>query len=259
MLDDVRQIMTEAGAIALRYYDGLAEKKVQFKSDADLVTEADKEVEQFLHDRLRARFPGAGFRGEEGTGDGHTGDRHFIVDPIDGTTSFVHGIPFFSISVALKEMGQTVLGAVYAPALDDFYAAERGKGARKNGQALRVSQTETLINALGATGFACVRQRVTPNNLALFNDAVFKLRGIRRLGSAALDLCLVAEGKFDLYWELNIMPWDIAAGVLIVEEAGGRVTDLEGGRAYETCHRVLATNGLLHDQFLALARAALED
>ena len=204
---------------------------------------------------MQKLFPDLGFLGEEGTaGSRPTGGRYFVVDPIDGTTNFIHGLPHYCISLAYKEQGRTVLGAVYVPYFDDFYHAMPGQGACRNGERIRVSRTTTLINALGATGFACVRQRVANDNVPIFSRAIYELRGVRRLGSAAIDMCMVAEGKFDLYWEINIRPWDIAAGALLVQEAGGRVTDLDGGSAYEERDQVVGSNGLLHEAFLDLVR-----
>jgi len=258
MIAELQGILRDAGKIARRHFGNLSEGQVEFKSEADLVTVADREVEAYLRQRLAQLCPDAGFVGEEGTAANRTGDgRWFLVDPIDGTTSFVHGIPYYSISLALKEKGRTVLGMVYLPEFDELYHAEPGRGAWKNGtKRLSVSRTDRLIHALGATGFACVRARIKPDNLPIFNRAIYRIRGIRRLGSAAIDLCLVAEGKFDLYWEIHIQPWDIAAAALIVQEAGGRVTDLDGGPEFELRREILATNGLVHDAFLELVREA---
>lgn len=247
-IESLRTVVREAGEISLQHF-GCVRDSVEFKSAADLVTHVDRAVEDFLRERLAVAFPGVGFLGEESGGERPTG-RYFVVDPIDGTTSFVHGIPFYSVSVALKEDRSTLAGVVFAPALGDLYCATRGGGAWKNGQRIRVSETDRLINALAATGFACVRQRKTPNNLPLFCHLVERLRGVRRLGSSAVDLCLVAEGTLDFYWEMNIMPWDIAAGVLILREAGGTVTDFEGGDRSEETHEIVATNGLLHEAFM---------
>lgn len=252
------EILHAAGDITRRHFGTLREQDIEFKSEADLVTPIDREVEDFLRERLRQLCPDAGFLGEESAGHGEPfGDRGFVVDPIDGTASFVHSIPYYSISLAYKEHGQTVLGMVYLPEFGDLYYAERGGGAWKNGsRRLHVSRTDRLINAMGSTGFACVRARLKPDNLPIFNAAIYRIRGIRRLGSAAIDLSFVAEGRFDLYWEINISPWDIAAGILLVQEAGGTVTDLDGGPDAEGRRQILATNGALHPAFLDLVRAA---
>ncbi len=245
----------EAGALSLRWFEGAERNEVSFKGETDLVTVADREVEAFLCRRLHEILPDAGMLGEEGTDTRPAaGGRHFVVDPIDGTTSFFHGLPNYGVSVALKEGGATVFGAVYAPAFGHMYHAVAGGGAWKDGVRLRVSRTERLIDALAATGFGCVRARMKPDNLPLFTEAIYRLRGIRRFGAAALDLCLVAEGRLDLYWEMCVQPWDIAAGMLIVREAGGTATDLAGGGEAETRRQVLSSNGLLHAEFLELVR-----
>ena len=236
-----------AGRLSLDFFDRRdgSGPAVEYKGETDLVTAADRRVEEFLRERLGQILPDAGFLGEEGTDTRAAGGggRHFVVDPIDGTVSFVHGLPNYAVAVALKEGGETVFGAVYCPPLDQMYHAVAGGGAWKDGRRLQVSGTDELLKALAATGFACVRARRQPDNLPIFTRAIYKLRGIRRFGSAALDLCLVAEGKLDLYWEICIQPWDIAAGTLILREAGGRVTDLDGhgGAAAEQHREILAT------------------
>lgn len=258
MVSQLAEIMRAAGELSLRHFGRLQASQIEFKHETDLVTAADRDVELFLLERLRELAPDAGFMGEEKSGgDRPLGDRYFVVDPIDGTTSFVHGLPYYSVSVAYKEHGETVLGMVHLPCFGDTYHAEPGKGAWKNGKTrLQVSTSDRLIDALGATGFACVRARLKPDNLPIFSEAIYRIRGIRRLGSAAIDLCYVAEGKFDLYWEINIQPWDIAAGALIVTEAGGTVSDLDGGPGQEARRQILATNGHLHTDFLDLIRTA---
>jgi len=220
----------------------------------DLVTRVDRDLEESIRTDLAQAFPDVAFYGEEGAY-GALADypRVFIVDPLDGTTSFVHGHPFYSISIAYREDGTTRLGVVALPAFGETYWAQRGAGAFHDGRRLRVSDTAVLIESLAATGFACVRARLKPDGLPLFNDLIYRIRGIRRCGSAAIDLCYVAEGRYDLYWELHLQPWDTAAGVLMVREAGGRVTDLGGGPEHEPRRHLVASNGLVHDEFLAVA------
>jgi myo-inositol-1(or 4)-monophosphatase len=262
MLQEILHIVRDAGAIAHRHFGHLAKSDIEFKSAADLVTPIDREVEAFLRQRLLALMPDAGFVGEESGSsvtDAAVG-RHFVVDPIDGTNNYVHGIPFYSISLALKENGRTILGVVHLPEPGTTYHAELGKGAWKDGQVrLQASNTSRLIHALASTGFACIRQRLETDSLVIFNAAVHEVRDIRRFGSAAIDLCMVAEGTVDLYWESNIKPWDIAAGTLILEEAGGRVTDLDGGPDQESRQQIVASNGPLHPAFLELVRRVRPD
>lgn len=254
MKQSLQRIIRDAGAEVLDWRQKLTASHVSYKSEADLVTEADRAIERRLRRDLAEWFPDFGFVGEEGGTHGNP-DKYFLVDPIDGTTSFVHGIPYYSVSVAVKQNGETTHGFVFAPALDQFFQAQKGGGAFCNGRQLHVSSTDTLIRALVATGFACVRQRIKPDNLPLFNDIIPRVRGVRRLGSAALDLCLVAQGVLDLYWEMNIQPWDVAAGTLIVREAGGTVTDFAGEGETETNHQILASNSRLHESFLQRIRA----
>lgn len=254
MNDRLKSIILEAGDELQQWRERFNPDQIDFKSEADLVTQADRAIEERLRRELATAFPDFGFVGEEG---GRSGDaeKYFLVDPVDGTTSFVHGIPYYSISIAVKQHGETTHGVVLAPALGQLFQAEKGGGATCNGSSLHVSQTAELIHALGATGFACVRQRVKPDNLPLFADVIHRLRGVRRFGSAAVDLCMVAQGVLDLYWELNIQPWDIAAGTLVVREAGGKVTDFDGQDGTETNHRIVASNGALHRAFLERVRA----
>ena len=253
LLDPLLGTVRRAGAIAMRYFGEVAAGDIEHKSDVDLVTHADREVEAFLQRRLAATFPDAAFFGEErGEGAAAAEGHVFVVDPIDGTTNFVHAHPHFAISVALLADGRVEAGVVYCPVFDDMYYAIRGRGAYCNERRLRVSRADTLIDALAATGFAAVRQRRKPDNIPLFTEAIYRLRGVRRAGSAAMDLCFVAEGRLDLFWEYNLQPWDILAGTLLVTEAGGRVSDFTGGPDYADAGKILATNGRLHDDFLAL-------
>jgi myo-inositol-1(or 4)-monophosphatase len=174
----------------------------------------------------------------------------FIVDPIDGTTSYLHGYPFYCISIGLRENGVTTGAVVYLPYLKDIYTAIRGEGAKKNGKPIHVSAVLDFVNAIGATGFGCVRSHVKPDNVDLSAKMIRKLQGFRRSGSAAIDLCHVADGCVDLYWEFYIKPWDYEAGRLIVQEAGGKVTGFDGNPIDEKAGRVFASNGLLHNDML---------
>lgn len=254
MLKKIQSIAKEAGELSLSYFTNLKQEQVSHKGDVDLLTIADREVEDFLRRELNREFPDVAFIGEESISNAPAEyDRAFIVDPIDGTSNFVHGLPSYAISIALIDNKQTQLGIVYCPYFDNMFSAERSRGAAKNGKPIRVSTTDKLINSLTFTGFACVRERITPNNMELFQSILYQIRGIRISGSAACDCCTVAEGKADIYWELNLKPWDVAAGALIIEEAGGKVTDLQGNRSYDPGTSFLATNGLLHSDFLEMA------
>ena len=242
----LKKIITQAGVIALDHKTRLGSIQVDRKSDKDLVTEADVAVERYLVGQIQERYPDHAIVGEE-SGD-HAGNEYrWIIDPIDGTTSFVHDQPFFSISVALEHNGETILAAVNAPVLGELFMAEKGKGATLNGMPIHVSSRDKLIDSVLGTGFACVRQNLEHNNLPYFAKVVPMVRGIRRYGSAAIDLSYVACGRMEGFWELNLKIYDIAAGLLIVTEAGGMVTDFAGkddNRPFET----LATNGKIHDE-----------
>lgn len=240
----LKTIITEAGRIAMEHKGRLSEVRVDRKSDKDLVTEADVAVENYLVSRIKAVYPDHAIVGEE-TGT-HAGSKYrWIIDPIDGTTSFVHDQPFFSISVGLEKHGETILGAVNAPALGELFMAEIGKGAALNDKPIHVSGRDKLSDCVLGTGFACVRQNLEHNNLPYFAKVVPIVRGIRRYGSAAIDLSYVACGRMDGFWELNLKIYDIAAGMLILKEAGGMVTDF-AGKIDNLPSEVMATNSKIH-------------
>jgi len=254
MLHTMVAVAQQAGRIAQEHAGRLRRDEIFHKGSTDMVTRVDRELEDLIRSELARAFPAVAFHGEEGSYDPLADlPRVFVVDPLDGTTSFIHGHPFYSVSLAYREAGVTRLGVVYLPAFGETYWSVHGSGAFHDGRRLHVSDTAVLIEALAATGFACVRARLEPDGLPLFNDMIYRIRGIRRCGSAAIDLCYVAEGRYDLYWELNLSPWDTAAGALMVREAGGRVTDLAGGDAMDARRHIAASNGLLHDEFLAIA------
>lgn len=214
------------------------------KSEKDLVTEADVAVEKHLVEQIKKHYPDHSILGEE-TGR-HAGNEYrWIIDPIDGTTSFVHDQPFFSNSVALEHNGEIILAAVNAPALGELFMAEYGSGATLNDKPIHVSKRDKVSDCVLGTGFACVRQNLEHNNLPYFEKVVTVIRGIRRYGSAAIDMSYVACGRLDGFWELNLQIYDMAAGMLIVTEAGGTVTDF-AGKKLNTPHETLATNTRIH-------------
>jgi myo-inositol-1(or 4)-monophosphatase len=249
-LAELEQVVREAGTIALTYFKDLKNVAINQKSPRDFVTAADVAVEAFLKQTLTERYPEYGFWGEE-SGQTANQTNRWIVDPIDGTHSFSKGQYFWSISVALEIDQQLVMGAVYAPALNDYYCAEHGKGAWKNGEPTRVSDETSLENSMIATGFACLRSYLTDNNLARFGRVAQHTTGQRRFGSAAMDLCLVADGQVDAFWEQELNLYDVAAGALIALEAGGTVTDFQGNNGIFP-KQILATNGKILDQLLPL-------
>lgn len=249
MIEFVKKIAVSAGEMAIAEFAKSGTLKLDFKSEKDLVTEADRKIEEFIVSEIHGKYPDHDIFGEE-TGKTAKGNEFcWVIDPIDGTTSFVHGQPFFSVSIALQKNGETVAGAVNAPKLGELYWAAKGEGAYCNKERIHVSSRDRLVNSVLSTGFACIRSDLKENNLPIFNKILPKLRGVRRYGSAAIDLSYVACGRLEGFWELNLKPYDIAAGVLILREAGGEVCDLRGKQNYPD-DGVLATNGKITKEFL---------
>jgi myo-inositol-1(or 4)-monophosphatase len=245
----VREHVNRAGALCTERQRTLTSDSTSFKGPKDLVTVVDREVEEYLVNKLMDAFPEHGFIREEGDDISPGSQFCWVIDPIDGTTSFAHGQPYYSISVGLMQEGRGILGVIYSPALKQFFHAERGKGAFLNDSPISVSPTSELHSSVLATGFACLRSGNTHNNLDYFNRLMPKIRDIRRCGSAALDLAYVAAGKYDGFWELNLNLYDIAAGTVLVEEAGGTVCDFRGGDEYPE-RGIVATNGRLTEPLL---------
>ena len=250
----IQKVIRGAGELAMEFREKLDSIEVEKKgSEKDLVTEADKAVEQYIRNEISNAYPEHAVLGEE---QGATGehDYRWIIDPIDGTVAFLHGQYFFSISIALSYKGETILGAVYAPALDDLFSAAKGKGAFLNGKPVRVSSRDSLVNSICCTGYDCRDGILQAESLKIFNRVMPYLRDIRRYGSAALDLCLVACGQLEGYWEQSLQLYDVAAGLLILEEAGGLVSDYKGGEAGMPA-QVVGTNGLIHRELVNLISA----
>ncbi len=223
-------------------------------SPTNLVTEMDARAEALIVGQLREAFPGDGVLAEEAGGRSGASGRRWIVDPLDGTTNYAHGLPVYAVAIALEAAGQVVLGVAYDPSHDELYVAERGRGASLNGRPLRVSARGRLDESLLATGFPYDIRETADTNLPEYAAFSRRARAVRRLGSAVLDFAWVAAGRFDGYWELRLGPWDVAAGSLLVEEAGGRVTDLTGGRLDLAAPAVVASNGAIHDAMLAVLK-----
>jgi myo-inositol-1(or 4)-monophosphatase len=227
--------------------------QVSLKGPANFVTKADKRAEEMLYEDLAKARPGYGFIGEEGgTREGADKSHTWIVDPLDGTTNFLHGIPQFAISIGLQREDTIIAGVIYNPANDELYIAERGKGAFLNDQRLRVAGRRRLDECVVACGLPHIGRG--DHELALKEMAALqnKVAGFRRFGAASLDLAFVAAGRLDGYWELVLGPWDAAAGALLVEEAGGRVTALDGGPLDREAPALVASNGHIHSEMIAL-------
>jgi len=240
------EIARRAGAILLEHRGRVG---IEYKGEADLVTAADRASEAYITAALRQRFPGHGMVAEEGSRTEGT-DYCWYVDPLDGTTNYAHGLPIFAVSLGLERGGTMCAGVVYNPVLEEMFTAVLGEGAQLNGAPIGVSGQRELAQALLATGFPSQKRHANPN-IHFYQHFSLRTHGMRRLGSAALDLCYTACGRFEGFWEFNLQPWDTAAGALIVREAGGRVSDMLGGAHHLRSPEVLASNGCLHDELLA--------
>ena len=251
-------IAREAGARLREFFaQGVA---TEYKGDVDVVTVADRTVEKLIRTRLAEVFPDHGVYGEEGTREGMEREFRWYVDPLDGTTNFAHGFPQFCVSMGLEqrgaglkadEDGSLLAAVIYDPLRDELFAAEQGRGATLNGKPLRVSKTAQLAEALVATGFPSRKRHQSPN-IHFYHEFTLRSHGVRRAGSAALDLAYVAAGRLDAFWEFNLNPWDTAAGILLVREAGGRVSDFAGNDVQVNSREVLASNGLIHNELVGM-------
>ena len=257
------EIAREAGALLMHYFH--QHLKIEYKGDADLVTAADRASEKLIRERILSQWPGHDVLGEEQGLSDQGSDYRWYVDPLDGTTNFAHGYPVFCVSLGLEyrgledqapgqrssgERASRVAAAIYDPTRDELFTAEQGRGALLNGESIHVSKTATLKESLLATGFPSHKRHKNPN-IYFYHQITLHTHGVRRAGSAALDLCNVASGRYDGFWEFNLNPWDTAAGVLIVEEAGGKVTRFDGSPFELNSRETLASNGLLHEALLA--------
>ena len=250
------QIAREAGALLRGFYQrGVA---TEYKSDVDLVTEADRASEKLIVERLHAAFPDHGVYGEEGTRSRMDNEFRWYIDPLDGTTNFAHGFPVFCVSMGLEqrpsslsasEDGEIIAGIIYDPLRDELFLTEKNKGAYLNGKRIHVSKTPGLDEALVATGFPSRKRHDNPN-IHFYQEFTLRSHGVRRAGSAALDLAYTACGRIDAYWEFNLNPWDTSAGALLVTEAGGSMSTFEGGPFKLDSREILATNGLLRDEMI---------
>jgi myo-inositol-1(or 4)-monophosphatase len=247
-------IAREAGELLRGYYKRGV--RTEYKGDVDLVTEADRASEKLIVTRLGEAYPAHGIYGEEGTRSGLEAEYRWYVDPLDGTTNFAHGFPAFCVvlgcerraaGLAASEDGEMVAGVVYDPLRDEMFSAARGEGATLNGEPIHVSRAKLLQESLIATGFPSQKRHASPN-VHFYQEFTLRSHGVRRAGSAALDLAYVACGRLDGYWEFQLNPWDTSAGYLLVEEAGGRITHFDGGKFTLDSREILATNGLIHGE-----------
>jgi myo-inositol-1(or 4)-monophosphatase len=244
----ISEIAREAGALLMGYFHRRV--KIEYKGDVDLVTEADRQSEALILSRIREQWPSHDVMGEEGSRIQTGSDYLWYIDPLDGTTNFAHGFPVFCVSIALEHKGTRVAGAVFDPTRDELFAAELGRGDYLYHNRIAVSKIDNLAECLVATGFPSHKRHKNPN-IFFYHQITLRTHGVRRAGSAALDLCSVAAGRVDGFWEFNLNPWDTAAGVLIAEEAGGRVSRFDGSSFQIDSRETLASNGLVHNALLA--------
>jgi len=256
-LQNYLDVAIEAARLAGGYqrYRFATPLDVDMKGDKDLVTEVDRESERMIVEHLLDRYPGHNILAEEGDYPEGASAFRWVIDPVDGTTNFAHGFPWFCVSIALEHDGELLVGVVYNPIYDELYTAAKGKGAFLNGRRLKVSLKAPLRDTLLGTGFPYDCATDPANNFDNFMAFQKAVRGIRRAGSAALDLAAVAAGRLDGFWEMKLKPWDVAAGVLLVQEAGGMVTAYDGSAYAIHNNRILASNGLIHGEMVDMLAA----
>lgn len=255
-IDDFRNVAIRSaleGGEILQKYQGKV-KRIGYKGVVNLVTEADHLSEDAIIKIIRKNFPQHNILTEESRGYEKESDYKWIIDPLDGTTNYAHGFPVYCVSIALEKKGEVILGIVFNPVLKELFVVEKNKGAFLNRKRISVSKTKELSRSLLATGFPYDIRESKVNNLDHFENFALRAQAIRRAGSAALDLCYLAKGIFDGFWELKLSPWDTAAGILMVKEAGGKVTDFRGKKFSIYQKDILASNGKIHNQMIQVLR-----
>ena len=249
-LEAAQESAERAGGMLRKNID--ASRKIEYKGAVNLVTNFDRQAQQIVFEHLSSRFPEHDFLAEEDLCEEKGSEFRWIIDPLDGTTNYAHRFPIFCVSLALELNGQITLGVIYDPMRDEMFSAVRGKGATLNGKQVSVSLERELDKSLLSTGFPYDVRESKENNLDHFRHFVTRTQAVRRCGAAAIDLCYIACGRFDGFWELKLSPWDVAAGALIVEEAQGRVSDFQGDEFSIYGREILASNNLIHDQMIAV-------
>ena len=249
MIDDLVSIAKEAGSVIR---EGFGKSfKIEYKTgENNLVTEIDKASEKVITDFIWKKYPSHSILAEEGSGEQKDSVYLWVIDPLDGTTNFAHGLPIFSVSIGLQKNGETIAGVVYDVMRDIIYSAELGAGAEADSDKITVSNNDNLAHSMLVTGFPYNKKENPDKLFERFIALTKTARGVRRLGSAAIDFCYLASGVFDGFWEVHLHPWDICAGKLIVEEAGGLVTDFHGNKTNIYTKRILSTNGKIHEQVI---------
>lgn len=252
MDDDLKRValkaVKEGGAILMKYFGKI--KSIDYKGEINLVTEADQRSEEVILSIIKDSYPNHRILAEETGESGNSSSFKWIIDPLDGTTNYAHGYPCFCVSLAIEYEEEVLYGAVYDPVKDELFTAEKGKGAFINGKAIKTSSTKQLDQSLLCTGFPYDVRDDMDSNILNFRTFLMKAQAVRRDGSAALDLCHTAAGRFDGFWEQKLFPWDVAAGGLLVTEAGGKLTNFTGGNFSIYDKEIVASNGLIHDQMV---------
>lgn len=239
-----------AGEHILNNLGKISQSDIDTKQASDFVTRVDRESEQIILDTISSQLPDHHFLAEESNSQDDTGEYRWIIDPLDGTTNFIHGYPVFSVSISLEQKGEVILGMVYDPLRHEMFSAEKGRGAFLNGKPVSVSSVPDLANSLVATGFPFRKKDLIGPYLGLFRNIFYKVSDIRRAGSAALDLASLASGRCDCFFEIGLSPWDIAAGSILIKEAGGIITDFGGGNDYMLTGNIVAATPTLHKDML---------
>lgn len=258
MLDKLIEIARAAGKF-LKDNEGKILEIKEKGSFTNLVTNVDKGSETLIKNFIMENFPDHGILAEESGATSPTADYRWIIDPLDGTTNYTHAYPVYCVSIGVEYKGEVVAGVVYDPNFDELFSAEKGSGSFMNGRKLSVTTTDSLERSLLATGFPYDIKRNPFNSVEHFNEFLMAAQAIRRLGSAALDICYVAAGRMDGFWEVNLHPWDTTAAVLITTEAGGKVTDFSGGKYSIYQKNILLSNGLIHDQMIEVLKKNLKN
>jgi myo-inositol-1(or 4)-monophosphatase len=242
----------EAGKFLKQSVGNIKTVETKLGQETNLVTEIDKQSEALIIGMIRKKYPDHDFLAEESGSHDQKSEYRWIIDPLDGTLNFTHGVPLYSVSIAVERRGEIIAGVVYEPNLGELFTAEKGKGAFLNQKPIRVSKVDRLIESMLVTGFPYTIRDNPDNAVQHFVNMLMKAQGIRRLGSAAVDLAYVACGRYEGFWEVSLSPWDMAAGVLLVQEAGGQFTDFRGNASNVYRKQVLATNGLIHDALVGI-------
>jgi myo-inositol-1(or 4)-monophosphatase len=259
MLNIALEAAKEAGKFLKHNLGKVREINLKSGQERNLVTEIDKKSEELIVCTIRKHFPNHDILAEEsGSEHGKKSDYRWIIDPLDGTTNYTHGLPIFCASIGLERKGEIIAGVIYDPNLDELYSAEKGRGAFLNGRRLRVSQTQELKQSLLVTGFPYNVTENPDNCIEHFVNFLVTAQAVRRMGSAAIDLAYVAAGRYDGFWEVNLNPWDMAAGVVLIREAGGKITDFKGNEINIYGKRIVASNGLIHDEMIGLIKKGVK-